>query len=238
MIIYPAIDLLDGKVVRLLRGGYDSATVYSSSPVEVARGLKQKGAQRLHIVDLGGARDGAIKELETAKNIKKSTDIFMQIGGGIRTLDAIDAYLSVGADRVILGTAAVMDAELLREATRKYKEKIAVGVDIKNGQIAINGWLETVERDAFDFCHELEKTGVETVICTDISKDGAMQGTNHELYGKLSRELDMNIIASGGISSMTDITKLKKLDIHGAIVGKAYYNGTIDLGEAIMEAKR
>lgn len=238
MIIYPAIDLLDGRVVRLLRGDYDNATVYSASPVNVANELKQNGAQRLHIVDLGGARGKTVKEIETVKNIKKSTDIFVQIGGGIRTLDAIDAYINVGADRIILGTVAVTDKELLRYATKKYKEKIAVGVDIKNGCIAINGWLETVERDALDLCRELEGLGVQTVICTDITKDGAMQGTNHELYRNLSKEIGMNVIASGGISSMTDISRLAELGIHGAIVGKAYYSGKIDLKKAIMEAKQ
>lgn len=238
MIIYPAIDLLDGRVVRLLRGDYDNATVYSTSPVHVANEMKQKGAQRLHIVDLGGARSKTVKEIETVKNIKKSTDIFVQIGGGIRTLDAIEAYINVGADRIILGTVAVTDKELLRYATKKYKEKIAVGIDIKNGRIAINGWLETVERDALDFCRELEESGVQTVICTDITKDGAMQGTNHALYRNLSKEIGMNIIASGGISSITDISKLAELGIHGAIVGKAYYRGKIDLKEAIMEANQ
>ncbi len=237
MKIFPAIDLFGGEAVRLLRGRYDEMTVYSHDPVSVARDFSLAGAEYMHLVDLEGAKSGGTPNLECVKRIVRATDAFVEVGGGIRSMDVIDTYTRVGVGRVILGTAAVTDRDFLLRATDKYKEKIAVGVDIRDGRVAIRGWLETSELDAFDFCRELERIGVGTVICTDISKDGAMQGTNRELYRDLSHEVGVNIIASGGVSTLDDIRALHSMDIYGAIIGKAYYTGAISLSEAIRMAK-
>lgn len=237
MIIYPAIDLFDGKAVRLFKGDYAQMTVYSENPPEVALDFKRNGATHIHLVDLEGAKDGTTPNLKTVISIKDATGLFCEIGGGIRNMETIDRYINAGVDRVILGTAAVTEEGFVQKAVQKYGDKIAVGIDIKDGFVAIKGWTETSALDAFDFCRQMESIGVKTVICTDISKDGAMQGTNHELYKELSQRFGIDVIASGGVSSVTDVEKLAKLNLHGAIIGKAYYTGAINLKEAIEVAK-
>ncbi len=237
MLIYPAIDLYGGKAVRLYKGNYAEMTVYNENPLLVAKDFESCGATCIHLVDLEGAKDGTTPNLETVKNIIENTNLFTELGGGIRNMETVDKYISIGLDRVILGTAAVKDEEFLKSAVSKYGEKIAVGVDIKDGFVAISGWTEKSSYDAFSFCEKMEKIGVKTLICTDISKDGAMQGTNHELYKELSEKFSVNITASGGVSSLEDVKKLRKLDIYGAIIGKAYYTGAIDLKEALEAAK-
>ena len=237
MLIYPAIDLYGGKAVRLFKGDYAQMTIYNDNPVEVAKDFQNSGASCIHLVDLEGAKAGTTPNFDTVTAIKAATGLFCEIGGGIRSMETIDRYLSAGIDRVILGTAAVTEPGFVEEAVAKYGDKIAVGIDIKDGFVAIKGWTVKSEENAFDFCEKMQKIGVKTLICTDISKDGAMQGTNHELYRELSEKFDMNIIASGGVSSLEDVERLAKLRIHGAIVGKAYYTGAIDLKTAIEVAK-
>ena len=237
MLIFPAIDLYEGKAVRLYKGDYAQMTVYSNNPVEIARDFSNAGATCLHLVDLEGAKSGTTPNLETIKSIIRETSLFTEVGGGIRSMETVKTYLDAGINRVILGTAAVKDEAFLREAVKTYGEKIAVGVDIKDGKVAIHGWTETSALDAFDFCRKLEEIGVSTVICTDISKDGAMQGTNRALYRELSRAFKLQIIASGGVSTIDDVSHLASLDIYGAIIGKAYYTGAIVLSEAIEVAK-
>ena len=236
MNIFPAIDLLSGKAVRLYKGDYNEVTVYSDNPVEVARSFEAEGARFIHVVDLDGARDGGTPNIETVKQIAEATNMFVEVGGGIRSMEVVDKYLNLGIDRVILGTAAVTDREFLAAAVAKWGDRIAVGVDIKDGYVAIKGWVEKSEIEAFAFCRELEAMGVRTIISTDISKDGAMQGANHDLYKRLSDELGIQIIASGGVSSIDDIIRLFELDIYGAIIGKAYYTGAISLSEAVKVA--
>jgi phosphoribosylformimino-5-aminoimidazole carboxamide ribotide isomerase len=237
MLIYPAIDLFDGKAVRLFKGDYNQMTVYSENPPEIAQDFKTQGATHIHVVDLEGAKEGTTPNFETVIKIKNSTGLFCEIGGGIRSMETIDRYLQNGIDRVILGTAAVTQEGFVEEAVAKYGDKIAVGIDIKDGFVAIKGWTEKSEITAFDFCEKMQNIGVKTLICTDISKDGAMKGTNHELYTQLMQKFDIDIIASGGVSSIDDIEKLAKQNMYGAIIGKAYYIGAIDLKEAIEVAK-
>ena len=237
MLIYPAIDLYGGKAVRLYKGDYAQMTVYNDNPVAVARDFAASGATHIHLVDLEGAKAGTTPNFNTVAAIKSETGLFCEIGGGIRSMETIDRYLSAGIDRVILGTAAVTEPGFVEAAVAKYGEKIAVGIDIKDGFVAIKGWTAKSEENAFDFCEKMQKIGVKTMSCTDISKDGAMQGANHDLYRQLSERFDMDIIASGGVSSMVDVEKLSALNIHGAIVGKAYYTGAIDLKKAIEVAK-
>ena len=237
MFIFPAIDLYEGKAVRLFKGDYDKMTVYSDTPHLIARAFREAGASHVHLVDLEGARDGSTPNLETVKRIIKEADLFTEVGGGIRNMDTVRAYLESGVDRVILGTAAVENEDFVREATAEYGERIAVGADIKDGKIAIKGWTEKSRLDAMEFCERMQRIGVRTVICTDISKDGAMMGTNHALYREMSEKLSMRIIASGGVSSIDDVRRLASLGIYGAIIGKAYYTGAIDLKEAIEVAE-
>lgn len=237
MLIFPAIDLYDKKAVRLLKGDYEKMTVYSDNPVEIAKDFENEGAQCIHIVDLEGAKNGDTPNIETVKSIVQSTGLFTEIGGGIRSMDTIDKYMKIGVDRVILGTAAVSDEQLLTDAVKKYGDKIAVGVDIKDNYVAIKGWTEKSQCNCFEFCEKMQKIGIKTLICTDISKDGAMQGTNHSLYRELSEKFDMNITASGGVSSIDDVKKLAALKLYGAIIGKAYYTKAISLREAIEVAK-
>ena len=237
MNVFPAIDIVQGKAVRLFKGDYAQMTVYSETPMDVVRDFERAGAKFLHIVDLEGAKSGDTDNYETISNIIKSTPLFVEVGGGIRTMDVIEKYLSAGAGRVILGTVAVTDERFLRDAVEKYGDKIAVGVDIKDGFVAIKGWTEKSEYSAFDFCEKLQSLGVKTVICTDVSKDGAMQGTNRELYSQLSQKFTLDFIASGGVSSVEDIIALKEKGLYGAIIGKAYYTGAIDLRRAIEVAR-
>lgn len=237
MLIFPAIDLYGGKAVRLLRGDYDNMTVYSENPPSVAADFKAAGAKCIHLVDLEGAKEGTTPNLHVVENIVGQTGLFAEIGGGIRSMETIEKYLSIGVGRVILGTAAVEDEAFLRRAAEKYGDKIAVGADIKDGFIAVRGWTEKSDKDAFSFCRHMENLGIRTLICTDISKDGAMQGTNRELYRDLAKEFKMQIVASGGVSSIDDIRHLRSLDLYGAIIGKAYYTGAINLKEALEAAK-
>ena len=237
MLIFPAIDLYEKKAVRLYKGDYAQMTVYSDSPLSVARDFEQSGATCIHMVDLEGAKLGTTPNLEVVEEIAKNTGLFLEIGGGIRSIETASRYLSSGADRVILGTAAVTDRAFLKEAVKEFGEKVAVGVDLKDGFVAIKGWTELSEYTAFDFFREMEEIGVQTVICTDISRDGAMKGTNVGLYRELSERFSVNIIASGGVSSMDDVYALKEMKLYGAIIGKAYYTGAIDLKKAIEVAK-
>lgn len=237
MRIYPAIDLFEGKAVRLYKGDYEQMTVYSENPAEIALDFKSQGADQIHIVDLEGARSGETPNLETVCKIKRESGLFCEIGGGVRSMDVIEKYISAGMDRVILGTAAVTEPGFVEAAVARYGDKIAVGVDIRDGYVAVKGWTEKSELDAFAFCEAMQKIGVKTLICTDISRDGAMQGTNVSLYQELSERFDMQIIASGGVSSMEDIHRLRVMDLYGAIIGKAYYTGAISLREAIEVAK-
>ncbi len=237
MLIFPAIDLYEGKAVRLFKGDYNQMTVYSTDPVSVARDFRAAGATHVHLVDLEGARDGNTPNIDTVCRIKAECGLFCEIGGGVRSMSVVDRYMAAGLDRVILGTAAVADPKFLQEAVAKYGDKIAVGVDIKDGFVAVKGWTEKSELNAFDFCEKLQEWGVKTLICTDISRDGAMKGANHALYRELSARLGMQIVASGGVSSIEDVTKLAAIDLYGAIVGKAYYTGAISLDQAIEVAK-
>lgn len=237
MKIFPAIDLYDGKAVRLYKGNYNEMTVYSDNPVEIALDFAKNNAKYIHLVDLEGAKTGGTPNIEVVKKIISATDAFVEVGGGVRSMEVIESYVKAGVDRVILGTAAVNDRDFLINAVKSYGDKIAVGVDIKDGYVAIKGWTEKSSFEAFSFCRDLQKLGVTTIICTDISKDGAMQGTNHDLYSKLSKELNINLIASGGVSSIEDVKKLAKLGIYGAIIGKAYYTKAISIKEAVEVAK-
>ena len=233
MKLYPAIDLYEGKAVRLFKGEYRQMTVYNENPLEVAMDFQNSGAACIHLVDLEGAKFGTTSNLPVIEKIVKATNLFVEVGGGIRTMQTIEAYLSIGVDRVILGTAAVTDRAFLEAALQKYGEKIAVGVDLKDGYVAIKGWTEKSQWTAEAFFSDLEKLGVSTVICTDISRDGAMQGANRALYKDLSDKYNIQLIASGGVSSLEDVKALKAMNLHGAIIGKAYYTGAINLREAL-----
>jgi len=236
MYLYPAIDLVQGKAVRLFKGDYAQMTVYSDDPVSVAKDFQVAGSRHIHLVDLEGAKSGIPENLETIKKIIAETDLFVEVGGGIRNMETVATYLSAGVNRVILGTAAVTDPVFLEAALHKYGEKIAVGVDLKDGFVAIKGWTETSELTADAFFSQMENLGVKTIICTDISRDGAMKGTNRELYQELSQKYAIDLIASGGVSSLEDVQALAAMKLHGAIIGKAYYIGAINLKEAIEVA--
>lgn len=236
MLIYPAIDLYDGKAVRLFKGDYQNMTIYSENPIEIARDFENAGAKCIHMVDLEGARDGTTPNLHIVRQVAQETNLFVEIGGGIRSMETVDAYFSAGVDRIILGTAAVNDPDFLHRAVAKYGEKIAVGADVKDGYIAIKGWLEQSALTLDAFLEQIEALGIRNVICTDISRDGAMRGTNLELYRELSRKYKMDITASGGVSTLEDVRQLRRMDLYGAIIGKAYYTGAIDLREAIEVA--
>lgn len=237
MIIFPATDIIDGKVVRLLKGDYGKKTVYDITPLDAAREFKSCGAEYLHAVDLDGAKSGKCDNIDVIRLLAEKSDLKVEIGGGIRSEESVKKYIDAGVWRVILGTAAVKDPEFLKRTVDKYKEKIAVGADIKDGFVATDGWMEKSSITCFDFFEKMEQIGVKTIICTDISKDGAMQGTNHELYGELMNRFKIDITASGGVSSIDDVKRLKKSGIYGAIIGKALYNGAVDLKEAISAAK-
>ena len=237
MILLPAIDLFDRKAVRLYKGDYQNMTVYSHNPIEIARDFEACGARYIHMVDLEGAKDGTTPNLSIVEQVAKVTSLFVEIGGGIRSMETVDRYLSAGVSRVILGTAAVTDPEFLKAAVARYGEKIAVGADVKDGKIAIKGWLETADVTLEEFLSSMEAIGVRNVICTDISKDGAMRGTNLALYKALSEKYQLDITASGGVSTMDDIRQLRAMDLYGAIIGKAYYTGSLDLREALEAAK-
>ena len=237
MILLPAIDLFDKKAVRLYKGDYENMTVYSENPIEIARDFESCGATYIHMVDLEGAKDGTTPNIAIVEQVARETSLFVEIGGGIRSMETVERYLRAGVKRVILGTAAVNDEAFLRAAVAKYGEKIAVGADVKDGFIAIKGWLETSAIALEAFLEKMEAIGVRNIICTDISKDGAMRGTNLALYRQLSAKFRLDITASGGVSAMDDIHQLRQMDLYGAIIGKAYYTGAIDLREALEAAK-
>lgn len=247
MIIYPAIDLYDGKAVRLLRGRYEDMTVYSEKPEEVAESFFRDGADHLHLVDLNGARDGNTpnygtvgKILETVNALAKESArvrMFTEIGGGIRSLEAAEAYLDLGVSRVILGTAAVTDETLLKTLTDRYGNRIAVSADIIGGEVAVKGWTESSGISVDAFMEKLERLGIAAVICTDISKDGAMEGVGLDLYRHIKAKYGIGLIASGGVTGARDIARLKELGAEGAIIGKAIYSGKLKLKEAIEAAK-
>ena len=238
MHIFPAIDLVQGQAVRLFKGDYAQMTVYSDDPVSVAHGFEAAGARYLHMVDLEGARDGGTPNFDIVAAAARETGLQVEIGGGIRSEDVISRYLEAGVFRVILGTAAVLDRPFLQRMVRRYGARIAVGVDVKDGCVAIKGWRETSPDTLTGFCAELQGMGVDTVICTDISRDGAMRGTNREMYQALSRDYSMRIVASGGVSTLSDVRALRDLGLYGAVLGKALYTGAIDLKEAIKEAEQ
>ena len=237
MKIFPAIDLYQGQAVRLFKGDYEQMTVYHNDPVQVAMDFQNQGASCLHLVDLEGAKTGGTPNLEVIADIVSQSRLFTEVGGGIRSMDTVRAYLDRGIDRVILGTAAVTDPDFLNQAVSEYGKKIAVGVDIKDGYVAIKGWTEQSCYTCDVFCEKMQQLGLSTMICTDISRDGAMKGTNLELYRHLSQTYHMDIVASGGVSSLDDIEALRRMDLYGAIIGKAYYTGAIDLRRAIEVAK-
>ena len=237
MILFPAIDLFEGKAVRLFKGDYARMTVYSEHPEEIGKDFAACGATHAHLVDLEGAKSGETPNLETVIRIRESSGLFCEIGGGIRSMEVVKRYLDAGLDRVILGTAAVEDEKFLTAAVEKYGEKIAVGADVRDGYIAVKGWTEKSSIGLMDFCRKMEKIGVKTLICTDISRDGAMRGTNREMYRQLSEELGLQITASGGVSSLEDVESLRKMNLYGAIIGKAYYTGDIDLKKALEVAR-
>ena len=237
MNIFPAIDLFDKKAVRLFKGDYNQMTVYSDNPIEVARDFEKSGAKYIHMVDLEGAKDGTTPNIEVVSDIAKNTSLFVEIGGGIRSMETVERYLNAGVSRVILGTSAVTDEDFLVSAVEKYGDKIAVGADVKDGYIAIKGWLEKSAYTLDSFFEKMQKLGVKTIICTDISKDGAMKGTNLQMYRELSKKYSLDIVASGGVSAIDDIKELRKMELYGAIIGKAYYTGAINLADAIEVAK-
>lgn len=236
MIIFPAIDIIGGKAVRLFKGDYDKKTVYGE-PLDVAKDFLSLGAKNIHIVDLDGAKTGDNPNFDLICKIKDKTGLFIEVGGGIRDEQTIEKYLSAGIDRVILGTVAVKNPDFVKNAVAKHKDKIAVGIDVKDGFVAVKGWTEKSDKQLFGFCAEMVDIGVKTVICTDISKDGALNGTNSEMYKSLSQKFPINFIASGGVSTLSDVKTLKDLGLYGAIIGKAYYTGDIDLKKAIEIAK-
>ena len=235
MNLFPATDIIGGKAVRLVKGDYDKMTIYGP-PLEIAKEFRRKGATYLHAVDLEGAKNGDTPNFDTVKKLIDESGLLVEIGGGIRTIETVKKYLDAGAFRVILGTAAVKDRNFLECAVKEYGEKIAVGVDIKDGYVAIKGWTEVSELECSEFCEYLQSIGVKTVICTDISKDGLLAGTNLELYRELSRKFDIDIVASGGITSVDEVKTLAEMEIYGAILGKSLYEGTIDLEEALKVA--
>ena len=239
MIILPAIDIFGGKAVRLFKGDYAQMTVYDPEPVNTALKFRDEGAEWVHVVDLEGARSGDAVNLETVMRIREACGLKCEVGGGVRDLRMIERYVSAGIERVILGTSAAIKPGFAAEAVRNFgSEHVAVGVDIRDGRVSVRGWLEDSGLEAFVFCRDMQDAGVSTLICTDISRDGAMRGTNTVLYETLSRELDINIIASGGVSSLEDVKELAGLGLYGAIIGKAYYTGAVKISEAIEAAKR
>jgi len=237
MKLFPAIDLYAGKAVRLFKGDYHQMTVYHDDPLAVARDFAACGAENIHLVDLEGARSGQTPNLETVKRIAKDSGLFSEVGGGIRNEETVARYLDAGVSRVILGTAAVKDPDFLERMVARYGKQIAVGVDLRDGFVAVSGWTETSSLACDDFMERLDELGVQTVICTDISRDGAMKGTNHELYAHLKKAFRVNVIASGGVSSMEDVIRLRDAGAYGAIIGKAYYTGAIDLSKAVEVSK-
>ena len=237
MKIFPAIDLIGAQAVRLVKGDYNQKTVYNSDPIEVAKSFYSKGAEYLHLVDLDGAKSGNTDNFEVIRQIVMRSGLKVEVGGGIRNMQTVEKYLSAGVFRVIIGTAAITDPDFLDEALEKHGEKIAVGVDIKDGFVATHGWTEVSDVSCEEFVQKMQQKGVKTIICTDISKDGMMSGTNIELYRSLSERFSIDITASGGVSTLEDVETLNNMNMYGAILGKALYTGAIDLEKAIEITK-
>lgn len=237
MQIFPATDILGGKVVRLTKGDYNQVKIYADSPAEMALEFMKDGATNLHMVDLDGAKDGAPVNFEPIREAAKIKDLFIEVGGGIRDMKRVESYLSLGVKRVILGTAAIRNYPFVEEAVKEFGNAIAVGVDAKDGFVAVSGWQETTSVKSVEFCKKLRDTGVSTVIYTDISKDGMLSGTNLEIYGELSEIKGLDIVASGGITFIDEIEKLRDMNIYGAIVGKAVYEGKLSLKDALKAAE-
>lgn len=233
MKLFPAIDLKDKQVVRLYKGDYNQMTVYGTNPLETAKGFKEKGAEYLHVVDLDGAKDGDNPNFSIVADLAANSGLKVEIGGGIRNEEIIKKYIDAGVMRVILGTVAISNPDFVADMVAKYGDKIAVGVDMLNGKVATHGWTNVSEVDGFEFCEKLDAMGVATVICTDISKDGAMQGTNRELYREMAKRFKFGTIASGGVSTLDDVKALNDMNVYGAILGKALYTGAIDLVDAV-----
>ena len=236
MILLPAIDLYEKKAVRLYKGEYSKMTVYSEDPPKLAKEFREAGAEWLHMVDLEGARCGGTPNFDIAAKIIRTSGLAVELGGGIRDEEMIMRYLDAGVNRVILGTVAASNINFVASMVAKYGSAIAVGVDLREGMVAVKGWTETTGLSGMDYCKSLEEIGVQTVICTDISRDGAMAGANRALYRDLMETSKMRFIASGGVSSLEDVRALKTLGLYGAIIGKAYYTGAIKLADAITEA--
>jgi len=235
MQIFPAIDLSGGQVVRLYQGDYDKMTVYGADPCAVAREFIAAGAKYLHVVDLDGAKDGTLANFESIAAIAKQGGLYIEVGGGIRTEERIRQYLELGVSRCILGTVAVKDFDFTARMAQKYGDAIAVGVDARDGYVAINGWKELSAETGVEFCRRLRDAGVKTVIYTDISRDGAEKGTNLELYRVLAKIEGLNITASGGVSSIEELKELQSIGTHAAILGKALYTGRLDLKTVVEE---
>ncbi len=233
MKIFPAIDIFDGKAVRLFKGDYNQMTIYDNDPINIVKKFQAAGAKNLHLVDLEGAKSGTTPNMDTIKRITDNCDMFIELGGGIRSIETVEKYLSIGIDRVILGTAAVTDPKFLQLCIDKYGDKIAVGIDIKDGYVAIKGWTENSAYTAEEFFEKMQNMGVQYVICTDISKDGAMNGIDDGMYDALNQKYGINITASGGVTSIEDIRNLTSHNLFGAIIGKAYYTGAVDIAEAV-----
>ena len=237
MKLFPAIDLRDGRVVRLTRGDYDQMTTYFDDPAAVAASFREAGARHLHVVDLDGARDGTPVNFPVIAQIVRQSGLAVQVGGGIRTEARIREYLDLGVARVILGSAAAKDPDWTRQMAERFGPAIAVGVDVRDGRVAVHGWETLTDLDALDFCRQLEAMGVSTIVYTDISKDGMLQGTNLEIYRRLTAETGLQVIASGGISFTDEIRALRDMGVYGAIVGKALYEGALDLSQALALAE-
>jgi len=237
MHILPAIDLYEGSAVRLERGDYARMKIYCNAPEKVAKYFRDEGADHIHIVDLEGARDGGTPNIDTVKKIARTFGAFSEIGGGVRSADVIETYLSAGISRVILGTAAATDPDFLRFAVKEYGPRVAVGADIKNGEIAVKGWTEGSGIGVDEFFTLLDSIGTDTVICTDVSKDGMLAGTNLDLYRRLSDTYKVKIIASGGVTSVSDILTLCEIGVDGAILGRAVYEGRLAVADAVDMAK-
>ena len=238
MILFPAIDLYNGKAVRLYKGDYQQMTVYDPEPLNTAKKFEAAGARYLHMVDLEGAKTGGTPNADTVRKIVENTNLFVELGGGIRSMEVVEKYLSIGVHRVILGTAAITDGDFVQRAVDRYGAAIAVGADVRDGFIAIKGWTELSGMTLEAFMDRFQHMGVTTVICTDISRDGAMRGTNRSLYADLQKKCAMIIVASGGVSTLEDVRALAAMGLYGAIIGKAYYTGAINLKQAIEEASR
>lgn len=233
MELFPAIDLRDGRAVRLCQGDYDRTTVYSDDPAAVAEEFKAQGARNLHLVDLDGARDGTLANFDTICAIVKVGGLFVEVGGGVRDEERVRRYLDAGADRVILGTAAVNDPVFLQNMVEKYGRQIVVGVDARDGKVATHGWLETTGLDSFAFCESLRDRGVSTVIYTDIARDGSLGGTNLSAYRRLTAIRGLDVVASGGITDGSELLELESMGVSGAILGKALYTGRLSLRDAV-----